>query len=101
MALYSLFIECRGVGSFGTQARANTPRDAVCKFLKTAALYEFLAVEGKRLQKKLSQAETYGKFSDEDILLCIPMDGLVNMHLCQLGRNGEYVTIITALTMPR
>ena len=83
MALYSMFMELQGVDSFSTQVTANTPKNAVRKFLR------WFVVKKKQWPKR---------FSEKDILLLIPMTGLVNMHLCQLGRNGEYITLTIVLT---
>jgi hypothetical protein len=99
MALFSLFVKCESVGTFGTQIDAVTPRASVSEFLKGDAIYEFLAGRGKRLPKKLKEVPDPGeRFSDKDIVLFVPMDGLVNMHLCQLGRGNQHITIITVLT---
>jgi hypothetical protein len=102
MALCSLFVNCEGVGSFGTQIVADAPRNAVRDYLLQNGLYEFLAVRGKQLPKKLDKAISANeKFSEKDIFVFTPMDGLVNMDLCQLGRDGKYITIIVAETVPQ
>ena len=36
-----------------------------------------------------------------DIVALMPMEGLVNMYLCQLGREGEYVSVVMARTVSR
>lgn len=101
MPLFSLFVKCEGVGTFETQINAITPRVAVSEFLKDNAIYEFLAAGGNRLPKKLEEVSDLGeRYSDKDIVLFIPMDGLVNMHVCQLGRRDQHITIITVLTQP-
>jgi hypothetical protein len=91
MALYSLFVACEGVGHFSTQARADTPPNAIRAFLRGSALREFLA-----------KAQGWpGDFSEKDIFVFIPMDGLTNMYLCQLGRAGKYISITLARTVSR
>jgi len=91
MALYSMFVSCTGVGDFSTQIRADTPRDALREFLRGTSLREFLA----------KQKDWPKKFSEKDIVLFIPMDGLINMYLCQFGRDGKYVSVKLALTVSR
>jgi len=91
MPLYSLFVNCEGVGHFSTQASADTPKGAVGRFLEMPALRQFLGrADGWPLD-----------LSSADIVLFIPMEDLVNMHLCQLGRQGKYVQITIVRTVSR
>ncbi len=36
-----------------------------------------------------------------DVILLIPMDGLSNMYLCQIGRDGKYVSVVMVRTVAR
>jgi hypothetical protein len=84
MALWSFFVEVGGA-HFSSQARGDTPSVAIGNFLGSGSIEGFT-------RNKFS-------FTPEDIVLFIPMDGLVNMHLCQVGRRGEYASITMALTV--
>jgi hypothetical protein len=90
MALYSMFVDCDGLGSFSTQLSSPTPQSAVRKLLKGTAIYEFCA----------KQKDWPKNFSDKDISLFIPMNCLVNMHLCQISRKGKYVSVTLVKTVP-
>lgn len=91
MALYSMFVECEGLDSFSTQMVADTPPSAVRRFLGTTIL-----------QKYLEQKEGWPTdLSSDDIFMFMPMEGLTNMYLCQLGRSGKYVSIVLARTVTR
>jgi hypothetical protein len=84
MALWSLFVELEGA-CYSSQMRGDTPAEAISSFLGGGSIEGFT-------DNKFS-------FTPEDIVLFIPMDGLVNMHLCQVGRRGEYASITMALTV--
>lgn len=91
MALFSLFIEFEGQGSFSTQMRTNDAQAAVRMLL-----------EGNAIQEWLKDVPTWPqRFTEKDIFLFIPMTDLTNMYLCQLGRGGKYVSIIIARTVSR
>ena len=58
-------------------------------------------LEGKGLAECLAKCASEGwpdAFSVDDVIAFIPMDGLTNMHLCQLHRAGKYVDIILVQT---
>ncbi|MGH8453632.1 MAG: hypothetical protein ACRESW_03690 [Nevskiales bacterium] len=86
MALWSLFVEVGGK-RFSSQVRAASPKAAVSSFLRRGTLAHF--------------SESAASFTAKDIVLFTPMEGLVNMHLCQLGRSGKYVSITLARTVER
>ncbi len=90
MGLWSLFVEVASK-HFLTQVQAPSPEAAVGEFLRGAALRDWL--------KGVEYADWPRSFTAEDVFLLIPMEGLVNMYLCQLGREGCYVSITLALTV--
>ena len=90
MALWSLFIEV-DTKSYSTQLQAATPREAVASYLSGESLSEFLRSE--------HLGEWPSRLSATDIVLFVPMEGLTNMYLCQLGRDGKYVSIILVCTV--
>jgi hypothetical protein len=84
MALWSLFVDVDG-RHYSSQVRGDTAMDGIEKFLDSGSIQRFT-------KNRLS-------FTPEDIVLFVPMDGMVNMHLCQIGRHGEYASITMALTV--
>ena len=92
MALWSLFVTV-GDEKYSTQVVADSPRGAIRRFLHTGGLKETLS--------RLGSTGWPAKFSVKDVVLFIPMDGLVNMYLCQLGREGKYVSVVMARTVSR
>jgi len=92
MALWSMFVEIEGV-RYSTQVTASDARGAIRVFLKTSGLKECIG--------KLSSKGWPASLSMKDIVLFLPMEGLVNMHLCQVGREGKYVSVVMARTVSR
>ena len=88
MALWSLFVTVEGA-SFTSQLRAGSAAKAVGKFLEGRSLYQFI---GRR--KGWPR-----RFTAQDVFCLIPMDGLRNAQLCQLGRGGKYVSIVLVETV--
>jgi hypothetical protein len=91
MALFSLFISCEGAGSFSTQCRAENPHRAIRNFLGTSQLNHFLSVH----------PEWPRDFALRDVYAFIPLDGLVNLYFCGLGKKGKYVQIHIVQTVQR
>ena len=91
MALWSLFVEV-GDERYNTQVTAESPRSAVEALLASRGFGDVLA--------NLSKKGWPSSFASEDIILLMPMDGLINMHLCQLGKAGNYVSLVMARTEP-
>ncbi len=89
MALWSLVIDAGG-RRYSTQVEAAEPRDAVAVFLAGESLASFLRSEG------LIDWPT--DFGPRDVTLMMPMKGLFNMFICDLGRGGNYVSIILVRT---
>lgn len=83
MALFSLIVECVGIGSYVTQCQATSPYDAIRAFLRTPSLNGFLA----------SHPEWPRDFKLRDMYLLIPLDGLKNIYSCGLGQQGKYIQI--------
>ena len=75
-----------GNGGFSTQIMAPTPNRAVRLFLEGKSLPEFLG--------KCASAGWPDAFSVDDVIAFIPMDGLTNMHVCQLHRAGKFMDVI-------
>ena len=92
MALWSLFVEV-GDTRYSTQVTADDPRSAMRRLMTSGGLKQVLARLGKEGWPP--------RFSARDIVLLIPMDGLVNMYLCQFGRSGKYVSVVLARTVAR
>ena len=91
MAQYSLHVELEGVSSFSTQMQAKNVPSVVR-----------LVLEGKAIADVLEALPTWPQcFTERDIFLLIPMTGLINMYLCQLGRDGKYVSITISRTVSR
>lgn len=83
MPLFSLIVECAGVGTYITQCQADSPYDAVRIYLRTPSLNRFLA-----------QHDDWPRdFKLRDMYLLIPLDGLKNIYSCGLGQQGKYVQI--------
>ena len=91
MALFSLHINCDGIGSYITQCHGENPYDAIRSYLKTTSLNEFLS----------SHEEWPRDFKLRDIYLFTPLEGLSNIYLCGLGQNGKYVQIEIVQTVQR
>lgn len=92
MALWSLFVTV-GKENYSTQVVADSPREVIRRFLRTVSLKETL--------RQLRSSGWPVQFSLSDVILLVPMDGLVNMYLCQIGREGKYVSVIMARTVSR
>lgn len=91
MALFSLFINCDGIGAFSTQCKAESPYDAIRELLCTNSLNQFL----------LPHTEWPQDFTLQDIYLFIPLEGLTNLYFCGLGQQGKYVQINIVQTVKR
>ena len=89
VALWSLFVEV-GDLRYSTQVTADEPRSAVDELLRSHGFRDKLA--------GMSKDGWPSSFTSDDVVLLMPMDGLVNMHLCQLGREGKYVSVVMART---
>ena len=92
MALWSLFVEV-GSERYCSQVQAASAKAAMVKFLKGASLSQVLGGSKFKAWPK--------SFSMKDVVLFIAMDGLINMYLCQLGREGNYVSVTLARTVSR
>ena len=92
MALWSLFVDVENVLRYSTQVSAIDAEAAVAEFLALDSLKDALAAHTDKGWPP--------SFSTGDVFLLIPMDGLTNMYLCQLGRAGKYVSITLARTVP-
>ena len=91
MALWSLFVEV-GTKRYSTQTHAASAKAAVGQFLKSS-LPQFL---------KMPEFHNWPEsFSTKDIVLFTAMDGLTNMYLCQIGREGKYISVTLARTVSR
>jgi hypothetical protein len=90
VALWSMFVEV-GESRYSTQITAPDPSAAIAALLESGGLIQTLA--------GLSKDGWPERFAADDIVLFIPMDGLVNMHLCQIGREGKYITVTFARTV--
>ena len=91
MALYSLVVSCHGLGFFNTQVTAGNAMSAAREFLRTPELKRFMA--GRRGWPK--------SFGKRDIYSFIPMAGKRNLYVCDLGRDGKYISITVARTVSR
>ena len=89
MVLWSLMVNLDGGGSFGTQVSAPTPNRALRLFLEGSSLPQFLRTAGP---------EWPDNFRLDDIVAFLPMTGLKDMHLCQLGRQGKYASVMLVKT---
>lgn len=92
MPLWSLFVDV-GAKRYSTQIRAATAKAAVGLFLKGPSLSQFLGGPEFRGWPK--------SFSMKDVVRFIAMEGLTNMYLCQIGREGKYVSVTLARTVSR
>ena len=90
MALWSLMINLDGGGSFGTQVSAPTPNRALRFFLEGSSLSRFLQTAGPGWP---------ATFRVDDVVAFLPMTGLKEMHLCQLGRDGKYASVMLVKTV--
>lgn len=94
MALWSLFVEVGSRLRYSTQITAPTPRAAIRRFLTGRGLITHDLA-------RLSRAGWPASFSMRDVSLLMPMEGLTNMYLCQIGRNGKYVSVVMVRTVAR
>jgi hypothetical protein len=94
MALWSLFVEVGSRLRYSAQITAPTPRAAIRRFLTGRGLISHDLA-------RLSKAGWPASFSMRDVILLIPMDGLSNMYLCQIGRDGKYVSVVMVRTVAR
>jgi hypothetical protein len=92
MALWSLFVEV-GRTRYSTQVTADDPKAAIRSFLASGGL--------KGTLKGLAGEGWPRSFAMKDVFAFLPMDGLINMYLCQLGRKGKYVSVVLARTVSR
>jgi hypothetical protein len=92
MALWTMFVEVEDV-RYSTQVTATDARGAVRKLLGTDGV--------KKAIGRVNAGNWPASFSMRDVLVLLPMDGLVNMYLCQLGRKGKYVSVVMARTVSR
>lgn len=83
MALFSLHVQCEGIGAYVTQVAGASPKSAIRAFLKRGSLGQFLA----------SHPEWPNDFRLQDIFMFVPLEGLSNVYLCGLGQRGKYVHI--------
>lgn len=84
-----MFVEV-GAERYSTQFTAVDPPGAIAELLSSGGFRELAA--------KSSHRDAPVEFSVGDILYIVPMEGLINMHLCQLGRNGKYASVVMART---
>jgi hypothetical protein len=91
MALYSLVVSCHGIGSFAAQAADADALAAALGFLRGPDLAKFIA--GRKGWPAI--------FHERDIYSFIPMTQATNAYLCELGRNGKYVSITISRTVSR
>lgn len=83
MPLFSLIIECTGVGTYIQQCQADSPYEAIRAYLRTPSLNKFLA-----------QHDDWPRnFKLRDMYLLIPLDGLKGIYSCGLCQQGKYVQI--------
>ena len=87
-----MFVEV-GPERYSTQFTAEDPPGAVAELLSSGGFRELAA--------KLSNVGDPVEFSIEHVLYIVPMEGLTNMHLCQLGRDGKYASVVMARTEER
>jgi hypothetical protein len=88
MVLWSLFVDI-GSKDYVTQVGVGSRNAAVRHFLRGNSLAKFLS--GSEFEPK--------SFSNKDIFLFIPMDGLVNMYFSQFGRKRKYVFLTLTRTV--
>src|SRR5471032_1975339 len=91
MASYSLVVSCHGLGFFNTQVAADDAMSAVCEFLRTPDLKRFMT--GRKGWPR--------SFGERDIYSFIPMAGRRNVYVCDLGRDGKYISITVSRTVLR
>jgi hypothetical protein len=89
VALWSLFVEV-GEQRYSAQVIADDPKGAVAAFLRSGGLRDTLA--------NLSKGGWPREFTIDNVIYLVPMEGLINMHLCQLGVGGKYVSVVMART---
>jgi hypothetical protein len=83
MALFSLNVQCDGIGRYITQVAAASPKAAIRVFLQAGSLDQFL----------IPHASWPRGFTTRDIYAFLPLDGLTNVYYCGLGQRGKYVEI--------
>jgi hypothetical protein len=91
MPLFSLFVECKGIGSYSAQCMATSPYEAIREFLRGGSLRQFLS----------SHAEWPNDFSMRDIYGFVPLEDFTSIYFCGLGQKGKYVEIVLAQTVRR
>ncbi len=91
MALFSLFVNCEGIGAYSTQCDAESPYEAIRIFLRMPTLKQFLS----------THSEWPNDFTVRDIYAFIPLEGLANVYFCGLGQKGKYVQINLVQTVQR
>jgi hypothetical protein len=92
MALWTMFVEV-GEFRYSTQVTAADARGAIRKLLGTGGVKKAIA--------NLYPDNWPNSYSMRDVVALLPMEGLVNMYLCQLGREGKYVSVVMARTVSR
>jgi hypothetical protein len=90
VALWSMFVEV-GAERYSTQFTASDPRGAITELLASSGFLEMASKIRNGAGRPL-------QFTAADILYIVPMEGLTNMHLCQLGREGKYASVVMART---
>ncbi|HLK71379.1 MAG TPA: hypothetical protein VKT19_05450 [Steroidobacteraceae bacterium] len=94
MALWSLFVEVGSKLRYSTQIPAPTPRAAIRRLLSPRGLISHDLA-------RLSKSGWPKAFSMRDVLSLVPMEGLINMYVCQIERNGKHISVILARTVAR
>ena len=89
MDLYSLILEHHGK-SFTTQVHASSADEAVDAFFSDA--YPGL--------RERAFGPAAPSLSSGDIIYVTPMTGLINIWAASAGREGQYVSVVCALTVP-
>lgn len=91
MALFSLIVDCVGIGSHVTQCRASSAYEALREYLSWPTLNQFLS----------SHPDWPRDFKLRDVYLFIPLDGLKNIYSCGLGQKGKYIEIHIVQTVQK
>jgi hypothetical protein len=89
--LISCFITVQGEAVY-TQVQAETIREAIRTLLAQGTIADFFGSRLPELRLRLN-------FSETDIVLFTTMEGLTNLWLCQVGRDGVYASIVLAPTV--
>jgi hypothetical protein len=83
MALFTLSVQCEGIGEYWTQVVAESHREALDHLLLGPTLAQFL----------LKHPEWPTPLLPQDVLLFTHMKPLKSIFLAQLGRDWKYVTV--------